>query len=300
MGSDAGMIIGETHLVCQDYARTLDAPIPGMDYTTMGREEGPLPHEQWAFVSDGCSGSPDTDVGSRLLVLSAIESILQGVSPFEEHSTTTNPKAIALLASYSAKQLGLHPHAIDATLIAIRHDAEAKGFGFMMAGDGVIGLKQGEAIHLLEINYPSGCPYYLSYELDEHRKKEFNKHPAGIKRSSFKSKDGWESRGEETIKGGGVYASFWPANPGDIAFAITDGASSVMKSTTKETTKTKSSVKLIEVVDKLVAFKGTQGQFVSRRLRGFQKEAKAENWSNHDDIGLAAIAWENNDADHSG
>lgn len=300
MGSDAGMIIGESHLVCQDYARTLNAPIPGMDYSTMGREEGPTPCEKWAFVSDGCSGSPDTDVGSRLLVLSAIESVLQGVSPFEGHSTTTNPKAIALLASCAAKQLGLHPHAIDATLLVIKHDVAAKGFNVFMAGDGMIGIKQGDIIYLHEIRYESGCPYYLSYELDEQRKKEFNKHPSGIKRSIIKGINGWQFNGEEAIHGG-IYSSFWAAKPGDVVFAITDGAGSVQKNKTKETTKTKSAVALTDVIDKLVAFKGTQGQFVSRRLRGFQKEAKSEGWSNFDDIGLAAIAWEDpEDADNSG
>jgi len=300
MSSDAGMIIGESHLVCQDYARILDAPIPGMDYTAMGREEGSLPCEKWAFVSDGCSGSPDTDIGSRLLVLSAIESVLQGVSPFESCSTTTNSKAIALLASYSARQLGLEPHAIDATLLAIRHDKKAQGFGFFIAGDGVIGLKQKDAIHLLEVNYPSGCPYYLSYELDENRKRQFVANENGKIRHRVKYKSGW---GENalTIIPPGPYSCFWPAAPGDVAFAITDGACSVLKSSAKETSKSKSSVALTDVIDKLVAFKGTQGQFVSRRLRGFQKEAKAEGWSNHDDIGLAAIAWEDpEDADNGG
>jgi hypothetical protein len=268
------MIIGGSHLVCQDYARALEVPIKE------------APGAVWAFVSDGCSGSPDTDTGARLLVLSAMGAVRQGVDPFEDGRA----KSITLLADGSARQLGLGTHAIDATLLVIKQDVRGRGFHFLMAGDGAIGLKQRDVIHLLEITYPSGCPYYLSYELDGGRKQAFEMNSAGVIRHHIRSDGHWTLGDEKEVKG--VYTCFWPADVGDIAFAVTDGAGSVRKKTTGETTRTTAPVCFTDVIDRLVAFKGTQGQFVSRRMRGFKKEARREDWFNHDDIGLAAIAWE--------
>lgn len=292
MGSDAGMIIGESHLVCQDYARTLArsvAPASGCDTGGGLQAFG----ESWAFVSDGCSGSPDTDVGARLLVLSAMGAVSKGEDP----TAVGRGGPIAALAAELARQLGLGPHAIDATLLLIKQDTRNRGFRFLMAGDGVVGLRQREAIHVLEISYPSGCPYYLSYELDPGRKQAFEANPAGILRHRIRTHGCWTVGDEKEVKG--VYSCFWPSEAGDIAFAVTDGVASVRKKTAQETTKSTAPVSSTEVIDRLVAFKGTQGQFVSRRMRGFQKEARMEDWFNHDDISLAAIAWEDSgDADH--
>lgn len=55
---DAFFTIGKTHTVCQDYAHA--GFIPGTD-------------QAYAIVSDGCSGSPDTDFGSRFMVTAAIQ-----------------------------------------------------------------------------------------------------------------------------------------------------------------------------------------------------------------------------------
>ena len=49
MNANCAINIGSTHALCQDYA--------------LARNDGP-----YVILSDGCSSSPDTDVGSRLLV----------------------------------------------------------------------------------------------------------------------------------------------------------------------------------------------------------------------------------------
>lgn len=272
MTSDAGMIIGESHLVCQDYARTVEVPRPG--------------GATWAFVSDGCSGSPDTDVGARLLVLTAVDAILQGQNPGEAEPC----RMIAQRAAAAAKQLGLHEHSTDATLLGVRLDTSSGGFHFVLAGDGVVGIRQRDVLRLLEVTYPSGSPYYLSYELNEQRRETFRRNPPGLLREHVRNGDGWTVKSESPISG--FHTCFWPAAPGDIAFVATDGTGSVRVRANGETTRTTVSVAFTRVIEKLVAFKGTQGQFVSRRMRGFQKEAKTQDWFNHDDIGLAAIAWE--------
>ena len=52
--TDAFFSIGKTHMVCQDYARS-------------GTTRAGHPY---AIVCDGCSSSPDTDLGSRFLAMS--------------------------------------------------------------------------------------------------------------------------------------------------------------------------------------------------------------------------------------
>ena len=56
-----GFVKGDTHEVCEDYATSLK--IRGTDLS--------LPYNPLVIVSDGCSAVPNSDVGSRLLTLSA-------------------------------------------------------------------------------------------------------------------------------------------------------------------------------------------------------------------------------------
>ena len=56
MNADHYYTIGNSHSVCQDYA------ISGL-----------VENGAYAILSDGCSSSPDVDVGARMLSLSAKE-----------------------------------------------------------------------------------------------------------------------------------------------------------------------------------------------------------------------------------
>src|SRR5437868_4207156 len=53
MNSDCAFQIGAAHTVCQDYA-VAHSGVPA-----------------YAILADGCSSSPDTDIGARLLVKAA-------------------------------------------------------------------------------------------------------------------------------------------------------------------------------------------------------------------------------------
>ena len=65
--ADAHFSIGKTHRVCEDYARA-----------------GLLPDGRaFAIVSDGCSSSPDTDFGSRLMTIAAQERMMLSGDFFE-------------------------------------------------------------------------------------------------------------------------------------------------------------------------------------------------------------------------
>ena len=61
MTADAYFAIGRTHDVCQDYALASD-DVP----------------KTWALVSDGCSSSPASDIGARLLGRAAAHALERG------------------------------------------------------------------------------------------------------------------------------------------------------------------------------------------------------------------------------
>ena len=69
MYTDSYFKIGKSHKVCEDYARAKEIPHP-----YLAKEKLP-----YAVVSDGCSGSEDTDFGSRLMAIS-VETALRNDS----------------------------------------------------------------------------------------------------------------------------------------------------------------------------------------------------------------------------
>ena len=71
MNADSVFNIGATHAVCQDYV------IARSGETTFGSPNaGP-----YIILSDGCSSSPDTDMGARLLVKAMDQTLIRSPDP---------------------------------------------------------------------------------------------------------------------------------------------------------------------------------------------------------------------------
>ena len=116
--ADAHFSIGKSHRVCEDYARA-----------------GILPADRpFAIVSDGCSSSPDTDFGSRLLTVTAQERILHD----KDHYA---PRGVVWQASSMARALLLPPHCLDATLLTI-HQLSSGVFRVYAVGDGAVAARR--------------------------------------------------------------------------------------------------------------------------------------------------------------
>ena len=65
MNADSAFRMGSTHAVCQDYA-------VASAWTAAAHTDGAAPPPRpYIILSDGCSSTPDTDVGARLLVKAA-------------------------------------------------------------------------------------------------------------------------------------------------------------------------------------------------------------------------------------
>ena len=94
MNADHHFWMGKTHNVCEDYA--MSGTSGGVSY---------------AIVSDGCSSSPDTDFGARILARAALKHIYQAWS-LEKYSDS-----VINTARSGALSLGLPQRALDATLL---------------------------------------------------------------------------------------------------------------------------------------------------------------------------------------
>ena len=262
MNTDSYFAIGKSHTVCEDYA---------------------LSGENYVIVSDGCSGSPDTDFGARLLAKVCEQEILTSGLNYSE-------EAVIYKADAMADHIGLPRQCLDATLIT----ACAGDDNFVdvrMFGDGaVIILDKDMLLTYHTISYKHNAPAYLSYRLDPERARLYLK----------KSEDGlsggidYGAYGEtkhDFIWDHGLDCHKWRFRKDDTKLVIiaSDGIESFMYPKVSGTTKKLENIGLLSVLLWLTEIKGFKGKFLERRCKRFLKEATAEGWQHNDDFSLAAI-----------
>jgi len=275
MNSDCAISIGSTHAICQDYARA-------------GQDKEGMPY---VIISDGCSSSAETDIGSRLLVLAAEKNIdLLGIQTEEFYE-----KSVVLAETWT-KYLGLPEIAIDATLVVAKMVkdqpfAAVYGDGLIVAGKRDENGKNLLAIH--QVVATQNFPFYPSYLLKPNRLKSMP--PDNKLEVSCIYK---ETNGTPPIVS---FATFCPMNNGrfhaatfakdsDFIAILTDGAGSFLAPEISNTSKSNNNVELELVLSDLVGFKNFNAGFVQRRMQKFQKETKAKGWQHYDDLTVGAIA----------
>jgi hypothetical protein len=150
---DSHFSMGRTHLVCEDYARRGHSPFP------------------WVMISDGCSSSNDTDIGSRLLILAA-QKYLSQLNRLPDYDSFG--KQVISHTLKIAHSLGVPDNALDATLLL----AIAKGrtIQIYVYGDGFIVLKNKQNDwRIIEFSFTQNAPFYLSYWIDESYRASYQK-----------------------------------------------------------------------------------------------------------------------------
>lgn len=257
MNADCAFWIGSTHRVCQDYA-------------VAGHAE----EAAHAVLSDGCSGSPDTDIGARLLAKSAERRLPLCAGAIEN-------------AAACADGLGLPPACLDATLLTIM--AADGTFTARCFGDGVVAVgRRDGTIETFVVSFAASYPRYLSYTLDADRRRLWQEQPGNTKTVQRwvlgKSAPAEAQVSEQECEQ-------WTGSVADCRFVavLSDGVQSFTRSVATDTSRTTQSVPVGDVLALLLAFKGGQGQFVQRRVRAFQRECAARGWSHADDVSLAVV-----------
>lgn len=253
--TDAAFAIGEGHRVCEDYA-----------VTGVGAE-GPF-----VVVSDGCSSSPNTDFGARLLATAAARDLARGA---------LCPTRALLAAAHAATTVGLDWRALDTTLLAAR--IEGGRAHVTVAGDGVVAaVKRCGSLETWTIRHPTGAPAYLSYHLDAPRLEAYL--ATHDRREVERLAPG--SRGDVAVSslrdGPYVWQMSLPVQAYRLVALFSDGVSSFHAPS--------GSVSTLAVLERLLDFKVMRGAFAQRRLRKFlRKECPERGWRHEDDLAVAAL-----------
>ena len=256
--ADSFFFIGKSHTVCQDRA------LAGTD-----REGNPF-----AIVCDGCSSSPDTDIGAWMLARAAFSYMAtSGPTPIENSSIT-----------FQAQQMQgacrLSQRALDATLlVAYTSPTQLYVEAF---GDGVVvARKRSGELEVREIEFPSGAPAYLNYRRDVNRLGEYLKLTNNAERY-VKDQTGFALH---QFGFGHSFFSFHRRDY-DMVAVLSDGATSFQR----RNGSTFEHVPTLEVLPYLVGFKNYAGDFVTRRVRRFlTKEMLELGWHHDDDLSVASI-----------
>lgn len=306
MNADCALFTGKTHPVCQDYTRA--------GYRLLSGKKSP-----YVLVSDGCTGSPDTDVGSRLLTFAAEKAL--GI--YREYDLPFL-HAIITAARVTADSMGLHSFCLDATLVAAFMEESpspsesgkisgSRATDFLkpqnvlyvpMLGDGTVALKfkYKKGFDLLWIEYEDNMPWYLSYLIDPKRKDIWEgmasgiwEHGTGNMKRAYIEPDGemeTDYLGNENLSFAFCKAfrnaHLVMANYTDLDWMAisSDGIHTFTK-------KTDSGSQVVipthQVASQLFDFKNFKGDFMKRQTTWFMRTFQKQGWQHDDDLSVAAI-----------
>lgn len=276
MNADSYFTIGKSHTVCQDYARS-------------GTIRGT--HLAYAIVSDGCSSSPDTDFGARILTMAALKRLMAyGDEPISDFDSVIRD------AHRSTSSLMPSNHCLDATLL-VAHEQDDGNVRVLAYGDGVIlAIRQDGQIEAWEIDM-AGYPGYLSYFLSADRMQEYlatagsrtvrhwvNGELQGSDAVDLQVRVNQTSSGPMISYGSmGLSRTFSPDTYKCVMVA-TDGAMSF------RTMDTQQPVLLPDVLPHMADIRSPTGEFMLRSSRFFMERTCPKlGWRALDDYGVAAI-----------
>jgi hypothetical protein len=268
MNTDCAINIGSTHSLCQDYV------IARNGSTEAG---GP-----YVILSDGCSSSPDTDIGARLLVKAAEKLFTEQVTDNVEE---LHEKAARLALDW-AGLIGVPAQAVDATLLT----AHVSGESLILAcsGDGVVLLESHRgSLDLYVISSPSGYPYYPSYARQPERLAELISNGRTTKEIKHFRRD--SSLVHVTTSAAMTEIFKVKACDYKLAAVASDGLNSFFHTQQSTNGKRVEDVCLLDVIHEFWSFKNFNGAFVERRLKRFTKDARANGWQHTDDLSIGVI-----------
>jgi len=280
VNADSYFAIGKTHLVCQDYT-IAETFVSEGDFI-----EAPI-----AIVSDGCSSSPHTDFGARVLARAARNRLRQ----WQVWGGRFDMIECVADASRIISAANLTPKCLDATLLMAYFDEGQTNV--IATGDGVIVARRRDS-HVIEtwdITFNRGAPGYLSYTLDVGRLREYLDFGLGVRTVTHSISGGEDSveesqlelrQGQVSYFGGFQYERSFDPEIYDLVIVASDGLTSFQR---RESTSFEP-VDLCLVVPHLTNIKGFRGQFMTRRARRFlNKWCPANGWHHNDDVAVAAI-----------
>lgn len=280
MNTDSYFEIGTSHNICEDYALS-----------------GTTDTVAYAIVCDGCSSSKHSDVGARLLAHIAKDLILYfdkvklfGNIQFIESFIDTF-KVMAVKKCMEVKStLCFTADFFDATLLMAictpSHTILASW------GDGYFILQNKTEKHVTKINFLSGAPYYLSYDLSESKAKAYNQEygSGDLIVTHTKIKGDTEILIATEQLSPVSYSQFRILSNNTDSFYDTiilcsDGLATYQSAPRVE----QKTYTTVGMLGHLTGYKDMVGQFVIRRMWAFKNLCMKEGIIHKDDISCSAI-----------
>ena len=272
--------IGSSHILCEDYSLT--GLIPSF------RECDDVPY---IIVSDGCSSSEFTDIGSRILCLSANKVLHSMLFNLPDITPEIFGEKVISTSEPIARSMGLGLECLDATLIvAFVVNGKLRCFAY---GDGciILGTKGTNSTRFFNISYETNAPFYLTYSASSKKKEGyFEKFGDGKKKTEYQCLFPTFNQHNDKIDQKEIitnpvtepfvyYGEFFKD---DYILVMTDGIEQFM--TPNGVKKT-----VVDVVEELTSFKSYAGEFVKRRTGRVLKDLKIQGFENVDDFSIAGI-----------
>lgn len=248
--TDVSFSIGKSHKVCQDYG---------------------LAGDDLVAISDGCSSSPHTDIGARLLVHSAFKG--------------GSPEVIVERAMLNRVGMDLPPECLDATLLVARQTRRA--VEVRIYGDGlIVGVRKDGHYVCHQHTYSHNAPAYLSYLTQRSR------YAAYMSAQGALTIQTWEDSCQDfrdyttTANPESIFTYWFPQDQYDMVLLLTDGVSSFQKRCGTAF----APVPVCEVLAQVMDFKSVSPGFVQRRMNRFLNKFCPDNgWVHTDDLTVGAV-----------
>lgn len=266
---DSYYTIGKLHLFCEDY---------------VGQGWQPLPY---VILADGCSAAPDSDLGARLLVLTARRLLprfaLKGYDLAERTVRHWSlGRRIIRRAAHQVQDLGVDTAVLDATLLIAWCDGES--IHVHLYGDGCIATRQADgSVRAIQIEYAENAPFYLSYLLDANRCALYREAVGNAQMAQSIHEFG---EGGATVRQAAFDApivfSFSLTTFPEVAVA-TDGLHSLMN------VETGKRIEILEVARRLLDFPNLEAGFMKRQIRNVLVEYGQQKVFNLDDVGMGVF-----------
>lgn len=285
LNCDSHYQIGNGHTYCQDYAL-----------------HGDLDGFRWGLISDGCSGSPFTDVGARLIVRNADALIRKHIQDRNVDYLRISDEKVARSFVHSIffdkfglgcnsiiNSLSLPETALDATLWMVfceNTTTPDKSYRFhvMGFGDGqaIIRSRYQMSTEIYYMFYPSGAPFYPTYNFSLNKQTQYVERFGTFCRHGYMitSEQGETVQSECDAKYDHAVCFYTEANSVTVT---TDGFRTYgLKPEQQQDCLKWASTRLVN-------FKSIEGVFVQRRMKALARQDAKENIGHFDDIAAASI-----------
>jgi len=273
---DSAFFIGKGHEVCQDYVTSSSNAARG-----------------FVVLADGCSSSPETDVGARLLVKIS-ETHIPRVPIIDPRAYAAKIENYYLQVAQESRdlalRLGLNETCLDATLLGIQADAKGN-FIATCYGDGVVALARRDGlVEIYSSSYTEGYPRYPSYAISPARTEAFERVPNNRKKITYHLLSGRDSVQQSYESSTKLDCYIGNRSRYKWVAVMSDGVHSFTRWMQTETGRWQEGIPVEEVLTKMLDFKGVMtGEFTKRRMKKFLHECEKAGWEHHDDLSIGVI-----------